>query len=166
MKKFILGAIFVALLLSGCSSEKTGDFQLYLTDASIAGLEHVYVSISGVYLRKQDGNWTDSILSGTLTFDLLSLRDKEDIVADVKLHEGTYTGIKLVVSAASVVVDTQTFNITIDPPLEVVIPVVFTIRVDGTVELVLDFDAGQSLKDSGNYQFLLVPVIVVKRIGY
>jgi len=166
MKKFILGAIFVALLLSGCSSEKTGNFQLYLTDASIAGLEHVYVSISGVYLRKEDGNWTDNILSDVLTFDLLSLRDREDIVADVKLHEGTYTGIKLVISAASVVVDTQTFNITIDPPLEVVIPVVFTIRVDATVELVLDFEAGQSLRDLGNYQFLLVPVIVVKSIGY
>ncbi len=166
MKKCILGAIFVALLLSGCSSEKTGNFQLYLTDASVAGLEHVYVTISGVYLRKQDGNWTDNILGDPLTFDLLSLRDREDIVADVKLHEGTYTGIKLVVSAASVVVDTQTFSITIDPPLEVVIPVVFTIRIDATVELVLDFDAGQSLRDLGNYQFLLVPVIVVKSIGY
>lgn len=166
MKKFILGSILVALLLSGCSSEKTGKFQLYLTDASIAGLEHIYVTMSGVYLRKDDGNWTDNILSSSLTFDLLSLQDREDIVAEVKLQEGTYTGIKLVVSGASIVVDTRTFNITINPPYEVIIPVVFTIRVDGTVELVLDFDAGQSLRDLGNGQYSLVPVIVVKRIGY
>jgi hypothetical protein len=166
MKKFILGAILVALLLSGCSSEKTGNFQLYLTDASIAGLEHVYVTISGTYLRKQDGNWTDNILSDSLTLDLLSLRDREDMVAEVKLQEGTYTGIKLVVSAASVVADTRTFAIAIDPAYEVVIPAVFTIRVDGIAELVLDFDAGQSLRDGGNGQYLLVPVIVVKRIGY
>lgn len=166
MKKFILGAIFVALLLSGCSSEKTGNFQLYLTDASIAGLEHIYVTISAVYLREHDGDWTDNILSGSLTFDLLSLQGREDIVAEVKLHEGTYNGIKLVLSAASVVVDAQTYTITVDPHLEVVIPVVFTISIDATVEVVLDFDAAQSMTDLGNHQFLLSPVIIVKRIGY
>ena len=166
MKKFILGAILVALILSGCSSEKTGKFQLYLTDVSIAGLDHVYVTMSGAYLRKQDGSWTDNISSASLTFDLLSLQNREDMVAEVKLQEGTYTGIKLVISAASVVSDTRTFNITIDPPYEVIIPAVFTIRVDGTVELVLDFDAGQSLTDLGNGQYSLMPVIAVKRIGY
>ncbi len=166
MKKFCLLVISIALCLSACSSEKTGSFQLYLTDASVAGLEHVYVTISEIDLRKQDGNWTDNILSDSLTVDLLSLRDREDIVADVKLQEGTYTGINLVVSAASVVVDTRTFAITIDPAVEVVVPVVFTIRVDGNVELVLDFDLNQSLRDEGNGRYLLVPLIIVKRVGY
>ncbi len=166
MKKFILFAIAASLLMFGCSTEKTGNFQLYLTDAPIEGLEHVYVTISGIYLRNQeDGTWSDNILDEPLTYDLLELRDKEELIADVSLPAGTYTGIKIAISSAEIVVDGQSYIITANPPFEIVIPVVFTVLDDGTIELVLDFDAERSV-GGGQGQYTLLPFITVKRIGY
>jgi len=166
MKKWILLAFSVVLLFGGCSTKKTGNFQLYLTDHPIAGLEHVYVTISGIYLRKEgDEGWTDNILSEPVTYDLLALQGREDLIAEIDLPAGTYTGIKLAISGAEIVVDGQSYMITINPPYEVVIPVVFNVLDGGTTELVLDFDAARSVIGNGG-QYSLLPVITVKRIGY
>ncbi len=166
MRKIILCAISLALIFTGCSKDKAGNFELYMTDAPIQGLEHVYVTVSGIYVRKGD-EWSQNILSNPpLTLDLLTLRDKEELISEIELEAGTYVALKVVVSAATVVYNGTTFALTIDPPAEVIIPVSFTIRGDALTELVLDFDAEQSVKDGGQGQFYLLPVIAVKRIGY
>lgn len=166
MKKIILCAVSLALILTGCSKEKAGNFELYLTDAPVQGLENVYVTISGIYIKKGD-EWSENILNDPpLTLDLLTLRDREELISGIELEAGTYVALKVVVSAATVVYNGRTFTITINPPAEVIIPVTFTIRGDALTELVLDFDAEQSVRGGDQEQFYILPVIVVKRIGY
>jgi len=165
MKKIILFLLSIAVLFSGCSSNKTGNFELYLTDQPIPGLEHVYVTISEIKVQKDDGS-VITVWEGTRTFDLLTLRNIEERILDVELDTGTYTHIIVVIEAASIVVNGRTREINISPGLEVRIPVSFTIMDDGTTEVVLDFEVDQSINVGIGDQYLLIPVITVKRIGY
>ena len=165
MKKIIVLAFSLIILISGCSTEKTGNFQLYMTDQPIPDLEHVYITISAIKVQKDDGSII-SVWEGEKTFDLLELRDIEELILDVELEAGTYTHIIIVIDSAAIVIDGRTFEIDIILNLEVKIPVVFTIMNDGTTEVVLDFEADQSISIGINDQYLLIPVISVKRVGY
>jgi hypothetical protein len=167
MKKtlYVLCAALVALTVGSCTSGGAGNFQLFMTDAPIVGLEHVYITFNQIEVRKDSEDVFTSVLTEPKQVDLLVLRDKEEKILDIDLEPGTYAAIRLTVSAAQVVVDGQAWTLTIDPPKVVTVPVTFTVSEDGTVKCVLDFDAAQSVTfGGGNYG--LTPVIVVKSIGY
>lgn len=165
MRKIALFALALTLLLGGCqTSDKSGNFQLYLTDQPIEGLEHVYVTISSIQVEKDD----DSIITlweDTETYDLLALQDVEELMVDVDLEAGTYTAVIIEIDAVSIVINGRTFDLSINPGLEVRIPVTFTITDEGNCEVVLDFEADSSLDGYGD-QFIFLPVISVKRVGY
>ena len=163
MKKFALFVLSAILLLGGCStSENTGNFQLYLTDQPIEGLEHVYVTISTIKVQKDDSS-VISLWEGTQTYDLLALRDVEELAVDVDLEAGTYTHIIIVIDAVSVVVYSNTYDLSINPGLEVRIPVSFTILDNDSTEVVLDFEVDNSLEGYGD-QYIFIPVISVDSI--
>lgn len=163
MKRFTLFALSAILLLGGCTtSEDSGNFQLYLTDQPIEGLEHVYVTISAIQVQKDDSS-VISIWEGTQTYDLLALRDIEELVVDVDLEAGTYTHVIIVIDAASIVVYTNTYDLSINPGLEVRIPVSFTILDNDSTEVVLDFEVDNSLEGYGD-QYIFIPVISVDSI--
>ena len=167
MKKILIlcAAIALALAAGSCTSGRSGNFQLYMTDAPIEGLEHVYITFSQIEVHKDGEDVFTSILTVPKQVDLLELRDKEEKILDIDLEPGTYSAIRLTVSVAQVVINGQTLTLTIDPPKVATVPVTFTVSEDGTVECVLDFDAAQSVTfGGGNYG--LTPVIVVKSIGY
>ena len=166
MKWTIIVLLGIILLFqSGCSPNKSSNFELYLTDSPLEGLEHFYITISQVYLRLEDGTWTDNLLAEPWTYDLLQLRDREEKLCQADLPPGTYTGIKLVIIKAELTVNGRSFQIDINPPLTITIPVNFTLLEDGTVKVILDFDAAQSAVPEGS-GYRLVPSIVVKRISY
>jgi hypothetical protein len=166
MKKIliVLGAA-LALAAGSCTSGGSGNFQLFMTDAPIEGLEHVYITFSQIEVRKDGEDVFTPLLTEPKQVDLLLLRDKEEKILDLDLDPGTYSAIRLTVSAAQVVVNGRTWTLTIDPPKVVTVPVTFTINEDGTVKCVLDFDAAQSVTFGGG-GYGLTPVIIVKRIGY
>jgi hypothetical protein len=167
MKKILtLCAVLALGLLAGsCTSGAAGNFQLYLTDAPVVGIEHVYITFSQIEVLKSGEDVYTAILTEPKEVDLLELLNREERIVNVDLEPGTYTAIRLTVSAARVVVNGQTWTLTIDPPKVVTIPVEFTVTEDGTVKCVLDFDAAQSVSEnSGTYG--LAPVIVLKSIGY
>ncbi len=167
MKKIlILGAIVALGLIAGsCNSGAPGNFQLYMTDAPIAGLEHVYITFGDIEVRKDGEEAFTPLLTEPVQVDLLELRDREEKLIDVDLEPGTYSAIRLTITAAQIVVNGRTYTLTIDPPRVVTVPVSFTVGEDGTVKCVLDFDAEQSVSENGGL-FSLSPVIVVKSIGY
>jgi hypothetical protein len=167
MKKplLIFAVIALALACGSCTSRSSGNFQLFMTDAPIVGLEHVYITFSQIEVRKDGEDVFTPILTEPKRIDLLELRNKEERVLDVNLDPGTYAAIRLTISAAQVVVNGQTWTLTIDPPKVVTVPVSFTVNEDGTVKCVLDFDAAQSVTEGGG-TYGLMPVIVVKSIGY
>ena len=166
MKKIliVLCAAF-ALAAGSCTGGSSGNFQLYMTDAPIDGLEHVYITFSQIEVRKEGEDVFTPILTEPAQVDLLLLRDKEQKLIDVDLEPGTYSAIRLTISAAQIVVVGRTLTLTIDPPKVATVPVSFTVSEDGTVKCVLDFDAAQSVTFEGG-SYGLIPVIVVKSIGY
>ena len=94
---------------------------------------------------------------------MLALRDIEERILDVELEQGTYTHIRIVICGASVVVNGRTFEITLINSIEVKIPVSFAVMNDRVTEVVLDFDANQSIIAYGD-QFTLIPVIIVDSV--
>ena len=167
MKKFliVMCAALVALTVGSCTSGGSGNFQLFMTDAPIVGLEHVYITFNQIEVRKDGEDVFTSVLTEPTQVDLLLLRDKEEKILDIDLEPGTYAAVRLTVGAAQVVVNGQAWTLTIDPPKVVTVPVTFTISEDGTVKCVLDFDAAQSVTFGGG-SYGLTPVIIVKSIGY
>ncbi len=163
MKKLTLFALSFTLLLGGCTVDKTGNFELYMTDQPIDGLEQVLITYTAIKVQKDDGSIT-TVWEGERTLDLLQLRDIEERILDVELEQGIYTHVIIVISGAAVVVNGRTFEITISSSLEVKIPVAFTVLNNRVTEVVLDFHADQSLEGFGG-QYLLLPVITVKRIS-
>jgi len=163
MKRLILFALSVILLLGGCAVDKTGNFELYMTDQPIDGLEQVLITITAIKVQNNDGSII-IVWEGEKTLDLLLLRDIEERILDVELEQGAYTHVIIVISGAAVVVNSRTYEITISLSLEVKIPVAFTVLNDRVTEVVLDFHADQSIEGFGG-QYLLLPVITVKRIS-
>ncbi|MFQ6052264.1 MAG: DUF4382 domain-containing protein [Candidatus Hydrothermarchaeota archaeon] len=175
MKKLILFAISLALLLSGCtSSDGTGNFQIYLTDQpiDIDNAKEILVTISEINVQKEGEGfltlWSDEE-TDEKTYDLLKLRNKEEKILDITLEEGTYTQIRLVVASGKIVIkgDEQPHDMTV-PSSEVKIPVIFTIEPDGVTEIVLDFEAEDSIHvvyAGKSAEYKLRPVIKVKSIS-
>ena len=167
MRKLILFAISAALLLSGCaSSEKTGNFQLYLTDQPVDA-DEIWATISKIEVQKT-GEAFLTIWEGTKEFDLLTLMNTQELVLDTTLEEGMYTQIRLTVTEGRIVIGGQSNEMTV-PSSMVQIPLVFNVIEDSSIEVVLDFEADQSvdvINTGQNAEYLLKPVIRVKNISY
>ena len=171
MKKLILFAFSMALLLSGCSSDRTGNFQIYLTDQPIDNAEEIWVTISEINVQKAEEGFL-TIWEGAepLKYDLLKLKDKEVLILDTALEEGMYTQIRLVVGSGPIKIigEDDYHNMTV-PSSEVKIPLVFNIIDGGVAEIVLDFEADESIHvvyTGQSEEYILRPVIRVKGISY
>ena len=169
MKKLILFALSVALLLVGCSSNGTGNFKLYLTDQPIDNAEEIWVAISEINVQKAEEGFS-TVWEGEKEYDLLKLQKREVLMLDITLEEGTYTQIRLVVDKGRIKIagEDDYDNMTV-PSSEVKIPVVFNIMDGGLTEIVLDFEAEHSihvLNAGQSEQYILRPVVRVKSISY
>jgi len=167
MKKLILFAISLVLLLSGCTSDGTGNFKIYLTDLPIDNAEKILVTISEIRVQKENEGFL-TVWSGEKTYDLLRLQSQEEKIIDVTLEEGKYTQIRLTVVSGQVVIASEPHQMTVPSP-EVKIPVVFNILEDGATEIILDFEAEQSIlvvSAGQSEQYILRPVVRVKSINY
>ena len=169
MRKLILFAFTVILLLWGCtSSDGTGNFKLYLTDQPIDDAEEIWVTISEINVQKSDEGFF-TISTDSRDYDLLTLRSKAEKIVDIILDEGTYTQIRLVVTAGRILLagESEPHIMTV-PSSEVKIPFVFNVIEGGAIEIVLDFEADHSIHVVGagqSKQYILRPVIKVKSIG-
>jgi hypothetical protein len=168
MKKLILFAISLALLLSGCvSPDRTGNFQIYLTDLPIDDADEIWVTLSEISIQREDKSFL-TVWSGDKTYDLLKLRNTEEKILDITLEAGTYTQIRLVVTAGQIVISSESHEMKV-PSSEVKIPLVFNITADGETDILLDFEAEHSIHvvNAGqSEQYILRPVIRVESISY
>ena len=170
MKKLILFAISLALLLSGCvSSDGTGNFQIYLKDQpiDIDNAGEILITIREINVQKEDEGFL-TIWSGEKPYDLLKLRNKEEKIVDITLEEGTYTQIRLVVDSGEIVFSDEDRSGMTVPGSEVKIPVIFVIIDDDTTQITLDFEAEESIhvvSAGGSEQYILRPVIRVESIS-
>lgn len=161
--------ILICMIFSGCSkSTKTiceGDIRIYLTDEP-AGYDAVNIVVSevSVHMSGQDtlSGWR-VICDSTQTFDLLELRNGAMVLfAEDQLGAGQYTQIRLkIADGCSVVVDGSPYHLTIPSGYQSGIKInhPFQIEEDVTYELLLDFDAEESIIEKGNGQYQMKPVI-------
>jgi hypothetical protein len=171
MKKLILFAIFIALILSGCtSSDGTGNFKLYLTDQPIDldNAKEIWVTISEISVQKEEEGFL-TVWPDEKTYDLLALRIQKKMILDITLGEGKYTQIRLVVDSGEIVFSDGDKPEMIVPSSEVKIPVIFYITDEGDTQITLDFEAEHSIHvvNAGqSEQYILRPVIRVENISY
>ena len=168
MKKLILFAFIVTLLLWGCtSSDGTGNFKLYLTDQPIDNADEIWVTISEINVQKADEGFL-TLSQEEQRFDLLTLLNTEELMLSTTLEKGTYTQIRLVVSEGEIVIDGITYPMTVASS-EVKIPLVFNVMEDGSIEVVIDFEADESIHvvyAGQSEKYIIRPVIRVKSINY
>lgn len=177
LASFVLVASTLALV--GCGGGE-GTVKVSLRDAPVDA-EKVTVTISEVIVHYvpdgEDGaasddeaassseeldkpGWID-VLDGPVTYDLLTLKDNPTALGDLSLGEGKITQIRLYVAtdpAPSVTIAG------VDYPMEVSsdkIKIVgnFDVVADEEVAIDLDFDAAESVVETGNGEYQLKPTI-------
>lgn len=154
----------------GCSKSTKNQFgtlKLFLTDAP-AAFDAVNVAVTRISVHPagdDDPNKWQVVSGEAQTVDLLTLQNGVEILfASHPLPAGTYTQIRLEVgSGSTVVTNSQTFPLIIPSGTQSGVKLVhpFTIIGGGTTSLLLDFDAEQSVVQTGVTTYVLVPVIKV-----
>ena len=167
MRKLIFFAFIVTLLLWGCtSSNGTGNFKLYLTDQPIDNAEEILVTISEINVQKAEEGFL-TVWEGEQEYDLLKLQNREVLMLNITLKEGMYTQIRLVVDKGRIKFAGEDSRYMTVPSSEVKIPLIFYITDGDVIEIVLDFEADESIHvvyAGQSEQYILKPVIRMKSI--
>jgi hypothetical protein len=162
------------LFFTACSQDNSVDsgnntsgmLQLFLTDQPI-NLKEVWVTITEIQVHKTGENWISFDASGD-SVDLLTLKNREQLLQSAPLEQGKYTGIRLEVSDGHIVdTDGNRCDLKI-PSGKVEVPLNFNIEAGKNAEVVLDFSADKSIhvtKTGHNEQCILRPVIQVKSVS-
>ena len=176
----------MAVLVAGCGgggygggssgsygmSATSGTLYVSLTDAPACGFDKVYVTVSKVRVNQSstatdtDPGWTDITLSPAQKIDLLSLNNGVFMsLGQTPLAAGHYTQVRLLLdpNANSVVVTGSTSETPLVTPSAVQTGIKlinqFDVVAGQRTDLMLDFNACQSIVKRGNGTYALMPVI-------
>ncbi len=169
-------------LLGGCGSSstdgggRTGTVSLHLTDATINGVQAVYVTIEEVSVHKNEGGTWKVIAEPNRTYNLLEVVNgvREELGIAV-LETGHYTQLRMQVREqpdggintlseshpyGNYVIDNsdeyQELKIPSGYQTGVKVVCGFDINENQTTELILDFDASRSIVEAGSSENLLL----------
>ena len=179
----ILG-VAVTLMAVACDSSPTvpgnaGTLNLMLKDTPFSDAKALLVTFSTVSAHVSGGDFTTLPFSGSAssrTCDLKKLTTAQDVLGTGPLATGHYTQLRLVVSSASLYFDNASTGTacaaTIAAPAgrlaSVTIPSgdlrlnrEFDVTSNVVTTILLDFDGDQSVKETGNGNFMMTPVITV-----
>lgn len=183
MKKTIhLTTLFFALLavsLMSCTEESAkGKVQLYITDAPVddANVDAVFLSITGVELKNNDGWQTVASYDEPVTVNILDYQQGNALfLTEEELSAGTYTEARLLLDAPAENVaaasnpgcylrykdgSTQALFIPSGAQSGYKVKGSFTLAAGGTVAVTLDFDVRKSIVVAGaSERYLLKPVV-------
>jgi len=185
LRRVVLG-LGACLALAGCSDSPTapssgsGVFSVGLTDAPFDDAQAVLVTFSQVAIhRDTDADFvTVPFADGATarTCDLKKLETATDVLGVGTVAAGHYTQVRLVVQSAAVYFDAPSSSAACAPSIatpagasatldipsgEVKLNRTFDVPVGGTTTMLLDFDGAQSIKQTGNGQYRMTPVIAV-----
>jgi hypothetical protein len=180
-------ALAAGFAVSACgSSENTspsgsGTLRLMLKDSPFSDAKSLLVTFSEVDAHKSDatdGTWAKLPFNGdatTRTCDLKKLQTAQDVLGTGPLTAGHYTQVRIVVSKAAIYFDNaatgdacaptiaaplgRSASVTI-PSGEVRLARQFDVPSGGVATILLDFDGDKSVRDTGNGQYAMFPVII------
>ena len=163
---FIIGIIGL-IFFSGCLQEGTGTLVMKITDAPAnLNVTHVNMTITQiqVHLSAGGGNNTTAgwytVVNESHTFDLVALEDVTEFFCSVNLSVGMYTQIRLIIDSCVITIDGVEYDCTVPSgSIKLISP--FVLRANETTTLTLDFDAQESISETGNHTYKFQPVIKV-----
>src|SRR5512138_60 len=163
---------------SGTGPSGSGTLRMALKDSPFSDAMALLVTFTDVSVHQSDtpdGTWT-KVATGQRTCDLKRLQNAQDILGTTTLTAGHYTQIRLLVAtaaisftektsgdnacAASFSLTQPTVNVTI-PSGEVKLNREFDIPPNSTTSILLDFDGDRSVREMGNGQYSMSPVISI-----
>jgi hypothetical protein len=163
-------------------SGTTGTMRMMLKDSPFTDAKSLLVTFSEVDAHKSDtadSSWAKipfAAAATARTCDLKKLQTAQDVLGTGPLATGHYTQVRLVVSSAAVYFDNaatgdacaptiaapagRTASVTV-PSGEVKLNREFDVSSGTTTTMLLDFDGDKSVRETGNGQFMMSPVISV-----
>jgi hypothetical protein len=154
-----------------------GSLVIKMKDKPVADADQIWVTISNIVVHMASPNNFIEVSNIEQDFDLLELKNKPVPIVKFNLEEGHYNQIRMDVVEGSIVFledDGQgglvevSYDLKI-PSNEIKIPVQFYIEESGNTEIVLDFDAEESIKvtqQGKKDSYKLRPVIKVVGVKY
>jgi len=161
---FILSLLFPAGCEKKVTSVPQGRLKISLVDSPAllpTGTEKINLTISSVEVHSSKVDW-DTVVTTPHTYNLLELvNGVTAILADTSLQTGSYTQMRLKISDASIVINGVTYDLVVPSGEETGIKLLnFEIKANTITELIIDFDAEKSVKQSGT-QYILHPTYKV-----
>ena len=167
----IAAILAVAWMLSGCggSGGGTSRIQISLVDAPLDA-DAVYVDITSVEVHESGAGWTTlASFSPAQHVNLLDYRTggQSLMLADCPLAAGHYTMVRLMLSAAEVVVGGQSYQVDLRNVTQTGVKCngQFTVQEGEIMALMLDFNAGRAFVDTGNGDYMLHPVMSMSPVN-
>lgn len=164
--KILLPILLVFVIVaSGCTTTAgTGNLVLQITDKPDLDIEKADVTISKVQVHMagvdNESGWF-TVVEEPQTFNLIAITDVKAFLGEGELAVGRYTQIRLDVDEALVTINGTEYNLTI-PSKTVKLVRSFEIEENKTTTLTLDFDAEQSIHETGQSgQYTMRPTITV-----
>ncbi len=170
----LLSAMVLTLGLTACSSTDpsgSGTLQLTLVDAPapIDGIERIDITFSSILVHKtssaelDDAQWIvlldEGLSSAERTFDLLEfVNGASAILGTATLESGHYSQIRIIIESATITINGEESALTINSGTVSGIKLThaFTLDANAITEIILDFDAGESVSEvpvgSGHYR--------------
>lgn len=165
-RKFIglIFALLVVSLIAACSpqaQQSTGRAVFTMTDAAanMGAVTSVKVTVDSVKVHSEAEGWV-TVSSVQKTYDLLQLKaqDKQELLADAQLKEGTYNQLSLDISRV-VVTDASGTHEAKLPSGELKINGNLVVERNSTSTATFDFIADESLHITGNGKYIMAPVV-------
>ncbi|MHB0998562.1 MAG: DUF4382 domain-containing protein [Armatimonadota bacterium] len=162
-----------AWVLTGCGgsggASGTGSIKVSLVDAPLDA-DEVNVSIKSVQVHESSKGWTTIKEFDTpLEVNLLDYRTGGNslLLAESPLDAGHYTMIRLMLTAAEVVVGAQSYDVDIKNVEQTGVKCngEFDVQSGQLMALILDFNAGRSFVNTGNNTYKLHPVMTMSPVN-
>ena len=101
-----------------------------------------------------------TIVNESQTFDLIALTNVTEFFGSANLSVGMYTQIRLTVESCVITVNGTEYDCVVPSgAIKLIKP--FVLRANETTILTLDFDAQESISETGNQTYKFQPVIKV-----
>ncbi len=162
---------------SGDATTTLGTLVIKMKDKPVEDADQVWVTISSIKVHYADNDEWFELFNGSFDYDLLVLKYNTATLDMSSLPAGHYNQIRVDVTAGWIIFLEDDGNggfVEADydmkiPSGKIKIPLQFHIEEGGMTEIVLDFDAGESIKlvKHGNKDsYKLTPVIKVTNVTY
>jgi len=150
------------------SGESKGRAVFAITDAAanMESVSSVKVNVNSVKVHSESEGWV-TVSSTPKTYDLLKLdaENKNELLADIQLDEGTYNQFRLDISNV-VITDANGTHEAKLPSNELKLNGELRVQANSTATVVFDFVVNESLHVTGNGKYIMAPVIQLETREY